>query len=91
MRLVPAWKTYINLYYEQKLKDAVEKAYTDHLVSLEEGKNPKAKVAILGEVAVAMFEDESEEIKDEIENHHQKVKNEPDDTTTSKRSGSLQQ
>ena len=91
-RLVPAWQTYINLYYDEKLKPLVEKAYADHLASLEEGKSPKPKVVIIGEVAQAMLEDESDEIKDEIENHRQKVKNEPDDDiTTSKRLGSLQQ
>ena len=89
-RLVPAWQTYVNLYYEEKLKAAVEKAYADQFTSLGEGKNPKPKVVIMGEVARAMLEEESDEIKEEIENHRQKVKNEPDDTTTSKKLGSLQ-
>lgn len=89
-RLVPAWQTYVNLYYEEKLKALVEKAYTDHLASLGEGQNPKPKVAIMGEVARAMLEQESDEIKEEIEIHRQKVKNEPDNITTSKGLESLQ-
>jgi hypothetical protein len=63
------------------LKGPAEKAYADHLASLGEDEKPKPKVAIFGEVARTMLENESDEIKEEIEKYRQTVKNEPENMT----------
>ena len=75
-KLLPAWQAYQTLYYEKKLKPLVEEAYSRRTENLPEGKKPKGRIAIIGEIAREQLENETPEVKAEVEEYRTKLKDE---------------
>lgn len=83
-KLLPAWQAYQTLYYEKKLKPLVEEAYSRRTENLPEGKKPKGRIAIIGEIAREQLENETPEVKAEVEEYRMKEKEVEDSSTLDK-------
>jgi hypothetical protein len=75
-KLLPAWQAYQTLYYEEKLKTLVNEAYSKHIAEVPEGTKRKARLAILGEIAREQLQNETPEVKAEVEEYRTKLKDE---------------
>ena len=73
---LPAWQAYQALYYEKKLKPLVDEAYKRRTENLPEGTKPKARLAIIGEIAREQLENETPEVKAEVEEYRTNSKDE---------------
>lgn len=74
-KLVQPWQAYQNLYYEDKLKPLVEDAWQAYLTSVPEGSKPeKSRFAAKNELIQDLYAKETDDVKEEVEKHRQKMK-----------------
>ena len=70
-----AWQAYQSLYYQTKLKPIVDAAYKAYLETVPPDTKPeKTCFAIMNQVVQKAFAEEMEEVKAEVEEYRQKVK-----------------
>jgi hypothetical protein len=78
-KTLPAWQAYQSLYYDRKLKTLADEAYTSYIKDIPEGTKPKGRLAILGEVAREQLQNETPEVKAEVEDYRVKLKEDVED------------
>jgi hypothetical protein len=70
---LPSYQAYQQLYYEEKIKDIVEKRWDEHLRSqpgYDEDSVPQVpSLAFRNRITRELFADESDEVKDKVEAH----------------------
>jgi hypothetical protein len=77
-RLPKEWQAYQMLYYKTKLKPLVDVTWAAYLATVPADTKPaKTRFAIMNEVVQKMFAKETEEVKKEVKEYCQKLKEEP--------------
>jgi hypothetical protein len=80
-RLAAPWQAYQNLFYESKLKALVETAWEEYLSTRPEGSKPeKSQFTVKNELIQNLYAEESEEVKEEVERHRQKMREKKSDS-----------
>jgi hypothetical protein len=77
--MLPAWQAYQTLYYDRKLKTLADDAYTRHIKDIPEGTKPKGRLTILGKVTREQLQNETPEVKAEVEEYRAKLKEDVED------------
>jgi hypothetical protein len=74
-KLAAPWQAYQSLYYEKKLKALVESAWQEYLSSVPEGSTPKkTRFVVKNELIQRLYAQESDEVKEEVEEYRQKMR-----------------
>lgn len=69
-KLVQPWQAYLNKFQHTKLKKKIEDAWRDYRKGVPNGEKPeKTLFEIRNKVARELYEEESTEVKREVENH----------------------
>ncbi|TDL15972.1 hypothetical protein BD410DRAFT_808467 [Rickenella mellea] len=67
-RIKPAWQVYSDLFYTTKLKATIDNAYRKHVEEAEAAHvNPDAKIAFRNRMVIEAFDEESEDVKAQVE------------------------
>ncbi|TDL13702.1 hypothetical protein BD410DRAFT_734978 [Rickenella mellea] len=67
-RIKAAYQVYSDLYYKDKLKAMVDESYAEHEeAAREEGTKPEKKIAFRNRLVMQAFEDETDQVKEEVE------------------------
>ncbi|KIL55516.1 hypothetical protein M378DRAFT_182211 [Amanita muscaria Koide BX008] len=90
MKCPAPWQAYQKTYW-MKLKDIVDVAYKEHLQNLSNGDKVKPKIQIQTEVAHREYENETEEVKAEIEEYVKSLKDSNKEESDEQRAMRLQQ
>lgn len=73
---VQPWQAYLNKYHGSRLKEKVNDAWQEYLSTVPEGQRPeKTLFEIRNKLAQKLYEAEAAEVKQEVEEHRQKMKN----------------
>jgi hypothetical protein len=74
-KLVQPWQAYLNKFQDTKLKQDIDDAWQDYIKEVPEGENPdKTQFEVRNKVARRLYEDETLEVKQEVEEHRQKMR-----------------
>jgi hypothetical protein len=74
-KLVHPWQAYQNKFYSTKLKPKVDEAWKEYLNQIPEGQKPgKTLFEIRNHVVQKLYEEETDEVKQEVEEHRKKMK-----------------
>jgi hypothetical protein len=74
-KLVHPWQAYQNKFYSTKLKPKVEEVWEEYLNHVPEGQKPgKTLFEIRNQVVQKLYEEETDEVKQEVEEHRKKMK-----------------
>jgi hypothetical protein len=69
------WQAYQNKYYDSKLRPIVEEAWEEYLSEFPEGEKPKKTLfEFRNQLVQKLYEDETDDIKQEVEEHRQMMK-----------------
>ncbi|KAF8502336.1 hypothetical protein F5888DRAFT_1800821 [Russula emetica] len=75
LKLVQPWQAYLNKFQSTKLKEKIEDTWKCYLNGVPEGVKPeKTKFEIQNKVAQTLYEEESDKVKGEVEEHHEKMR-----------------
>jgi hypothetical protein len=86
-KLVQPWQAYLNKFQDTKLKCNIEDAWKYYLYDAKARKPEKTKFEIQNRVAQGLYEDETDDVKQEVEEHYQKMRHSrimPDTTDRNK-------
>jgi hypothetical protein len=65
----------LNKFQNTKIKESIEDTWEDYLLGVPEGKKPdKTKFEVRNRVAQTLYEEETDEVKLEVEEHRQKMR-----------------
>lgn len=74
-KLVQPWQAYQNKFYDAKLKPKVEEAWNRYLSEVPEGQKPaKTLFEVRNRVVRELYENETDEVKQEVEEHRKRMK-----------------
>lgn len=74
-KLVQPWQAYLNKFQDTRLKQDIESAWQDCIEQEPEGKKPKkTQFEVRNKVAKSLYEQETPEVKQEVEEHRQKMR-----------------
>jgi hypothetical protein len=74
-KLVHPWQAYLNKFQTDRLKEPIDDAWEDYIKGVPDGEAPKkTQFEVRNKVAQRLYEDETPEIKQEVEEHRQKMK-----------------
>jgi hypothetical protein len=74
-KLVHPWQAYQNKFYNTKLRPKVEEAWNEYLKQVPEGQKPKKTLfEIRNQVVRELYENETDEVKQEVEEHRKQMK-----------------
>ena len=74
-KLAQPWQAYLNKFQETKLKDSIDLAWKYHLLQVADGDAPtKTKFEVWNSVAQRLYQQESDEVKQEVEEHHKNMR-----------------
>jgi hypothetical protein len=90
-KLVQPWQAYLNKYQNTKLKPAIDDAWDEYLKEAPDGVKPqKTKFEIRNYVARKLFTKETTAVKQEVEEHRQKMMSGEETSDVVKRNESFQ-
>lgn len=86
------WQAYLNKFHDTKIKKSVDSAWQEYLKTLPKGKKPEKSIfEIRNRVAKELYADETDEVKQEVEEHRQSMRDGPDESAdTSRRNKGFQ-
>lgn len=74
-KLVQSWQAYQNKYYDSTLRPKVEEAWKQYLSEIPEGqKSPKTLFEFRNQLVQKFYEDETDDVKREVEEHRLAMK-----------------
>lgn len=74
-KLVHPWQAYLNKYQNTKLKQPIKDAWQEYLKGVPEGqKQEKTLFEIRNKLAQKLYNEESAEVKQEVEEHQKKMR-----------------
>lgn len=74
-KLVQPWQAYLNKFQDTKLKQNIEDAWQAYTQDVPEGEKPKKTLfEIRNKVAQSLYANETPEIKQEVEEHRQRMR-----------------
>ena len=85
---VQPWQAYLNKYQGSRLKEKINNVWQEYLSTVPEGQKPeKTLFEIRNKVAQRLYEAEAAKIKQQVEEHRQKMKRgeDADDTDRNRR------
>lgn len=87
------WQAYLNKFQNTKLKEKIDETWQQYLSEVPEGQKPeKTLFEIRNKLARQMYEAETDEVKQEVEEHRKRMKanNEPEASDLAERNRSFQ-
>ena len=85
------WQAYLNMFQHTKLKGKIDAAWTQYLGKVPEGQKPqKTLFEIRNKVAQQLYQAETAEVKQEVEEHRKKMAANKEVSDVSERNASLQ-
>jgi hypothetical protein len=91
-KLAQPWQAYLNKFQDSKLKPNIEEAWQQYLSGVPEGEKPKiTQFEIQNNIARKLYEKETPEVKQEVQEHRLKMRDAGTmDTSTIDRNKSFQ-
>jgi hypothetical protein len=85
------WQAYLNKFQETKLKNYIDDAWQEHLNEVPAGEKPtKTLFEVRNRVAQKMYEKETPQVKQEVEEHRLKMRDSPGAMDTVSRNKAFQ-
>jgi hypothetical protein len=72
-RVIQGFQAYLQLYYEEKVKNIVKQKYQEHIDTVSK-ENQKSRFVFMAALTKELFDKETAEVKAEAENYRQKEK-----------------